>query len=87
MFRRQAPLNLNFEIADGAGNVTYSSHHVLKIQLMLLTREGLNKSEVRRGMKKGSVCVLIPSVGNANELKVVLEGLKNRTTREQLRWW
>ncbi|DAC24706.1 MAG TPA: glycosyltransferase family 2 protein, partial [Candidatus Thalassarchaeaceae archaeon] len=29
-------------------------------------------------MDMGSVCVLIPSVGNANELKVVLEGLKQQ---------
>ncbi len=29
-------------------------------------------------MEKGSVCVLIPSVGNADELRIVLEGLKQQ---------
>ena len=54
--------------------------HVLKIRSNShpTTREGLEQGRSPRSMEMGSVCVLIPSVGNANELKVVLEGLKQQ---------
>ena len=52
-----------------------SLHLELMIQSDEYIRRNLEGSLPRRGMDDGSVCVIIPSVGNAEELQIVLQGL------------
>ena len=55
-----------------------SLHLELMIQSDEYIRRNLEGSLPRRGMDDGSVCVIIPSVGNAEELQIVLQGLTNQ---------